>query len=69
MTTDQHIRALKDSTLERMRKHCIELLGTQFPLNKLVGMKPYNMWVAISREQTRRQIANGGKLLRKTDTE
>ena len=60
---DKHIRKLSNHTLERMRKHCLQLLTERQPLNKIVGMKPYNMWVAVSREQTRRQIENNGPLL------
>lgn len=62
-TTEKHLMLLSDHTLERMRKHCIQLLEEKQPLSKSVGMKPYNMWVAVSCEQTRRQIEYNGPLL------
>jgi len=62
-TAEKHLMLVSDHTLERMRKHCIQLLSEKQPLSKVVGMKPYNMWVAVSREQTRRQIEHNGPLL------
>ena len=53
---DVNFKTLNDSTIERMIKVCEKLNIDTVKRVQYHGMEPYNLWIALSKEQSRRQI-------------